>query len=76
MVYTKVSAGVWLPIRPIPAEAEIGPIGGQTPAEALVYTTFLPKLHLFTTPVGSHRAGLLAQEVHDSTSILRRVANI
>ncbi len=34
---------------PSPAEAGIGPIGGQTPAETSVHTTFPPKLHLFTT---------------------------
>ncbi len=37
------------PIISIPAEAWVGPIGGQTPAETLVYTTFPSKLHLFTT---------------------------
>ncbi len=30
-------------------EAGIEPIGSQTPAETSVYTTFAPKLRLFTT---------------------------
>ncbi len=52
-VYTKIPARVQPLIGPILAPAGIGPIGGQTPAETFVYSTFPPKLHLFTTP-GRH----------------------
>ncbi len=38
VVYTEASARVWPPIGLIPAEAGIGPIGGQTLAETLVIT--------------------------------------
>ncbi len=50
VAYAKVSAGGWPPVGLAPASAGIGLIGGQTPAETLVYATFPPKLHRFTTP--------------------------
>ncbi len=50
LLHTKVSAEVWPPIVPMTASVGIGPIGGQAPAETLVYTIFAPKLELFTTP--------------------------
>ncbi len=40
VVYTKVSAGVWPQIGPIPAQAEKGTIGGQIPAETVVHFRF------------------------------------
>ncbi len=47
---TDVLARVWPPTGLIPAEAWIGSIRGQTPAETLVYDTFPPKLTFFTSP--------------------------
>ncbi len=50
VVYSNGWAGVWPPVVAIPTEAGIRPIGGTTPAKTLEYTTFPPKLTLFTTP--------------------------
>ena len=50
VVYTKVLARFWPPVAPLPARAGRGTIGGQDLAKTYVYTTFLPKPYISTTP--------------------------
>ncbi len=50
VVVTKVPAGVCPPIGRFPDSAGIWAIGGQTPAENLMHTTFSSQIQLFHGP--------------------------